>query len=51
VCLTSVGFATEILYPATLARFENFQQDAQIGFLTLVLSTWSYFFCQVGSRY
>jgi hypothetical protein len=46
--LISAGFAVEILYPATLARFENFQQDPQIGFLSLVLSAWLYYFCQAG---
>lgn len=48
VTLTSVGFAAEILYPATTARFEGFQPDAQLGFLLLTLSAWAYFFCQVG---
>ena len=42
------GAAVEIVYPATLARFENFQQDAQLGFLSLALSGWMYRFAFVG---
>jgi hypothetical protein len=48
VTLLAAGLAVEILYPATLVRFESFQQDARIGFLSLVLSAWLYYFCQVG---
>jgi hypothetical protein len=33
--------AVEIVYPATLARFENFAPDAQLGFLSLALSEYS----------
>ena len=46
--LMLAGAAVEILYPATLARFENFQQDAQLGFLSLALSGWMYRFAFVG---
>ncbi len=42
------GAAVEIIYPATLARFENLQQDAQLGFLSLALSGWMYRFAFVG---
>jgi hypothetical protein len=48
VALMLAGAAVEILYPATLARFENFQQDAQLGFLSLALSGWMYRFAFVG---
>lgn len=44
VALMLAGAAIEIVYPATLARFENFQQDAQLGFL----SGWLYRFAFVG---
>ena len=40
--------AQEVAYPATLARFENFRQDAQLGFLSLALSGWMYRFAFVG---
>ncbi len=42
------GAAVEIVYPATLARFENFEQDAQLGFLSLALSGWMYRFAFAG---
>jgi hypothetical protein len=48
ITLVLAGAAVEILYPATLARFENFRPDAQIGFLSLVLSGWMYRFALVG---
>jgi hypothetical protein len=48
VALMLAGAAVEIVYPATLARFENFQQDAQLGFLSLALSGWMYRFAFVG---
>ena len=48
VALMLTGAAVEIVYPATLARFENFQQDAQLGFLSLALSGWMYRFAFVG---
>jgi len=46
--LMLAGAAVEIVYPATLARFENFQQDAQLGFLSLALSGRMYRFAFVG---
>ncbi len=48
ITLVLAGAAVEIVYPATLARFENFQQDAQLGFLSLALSGWMYRFAFVG---
>ncbi len=48
IALILAGSAVEIVYPATLARFENFQQDAQLGFLSLALSGWMYRFAFVG---
>ena len=48
IALVVAGAAVEIVYPATLARFENFQQDAQLGFLSLALSGWMYRFAFVG---
>jgi hypothetical protein len=48
VALVLAGAAIEIIYPATLARFENFRQDAQVGFLSLALSGWLYRFAFVG---
>jgi hypothetical protein len=46
--LVLAGAAVEIVYPATLARFENFAPDAQLGFLSLTLSGWMYRFALVG---
>jgi hypothetical protein len=48
ITLILAGAAVEIVYPATLARFESFQQDAQLGFLSLALSGWLYRFAFVG---
>ncbi len=48
IALILVGAAVEIVYPATLARFENFEQDAQVGFLSLALSGWMYRFAFAG---
>jgi hypothetical protein len=48
IALVLTGAAVEIVYPATLARFENFQQDAQLGFLSLALCGWMYRFAFVG---
>lgn len=49
ITLACAGFAAEVIYPATLGRFENFEQDAQLVFTSLVLSSWLYHFCQVGT--
>jgi hypothetical protein len=48
IALMLAGAAVEIVYPATLARFENFEQDARLGFLSLALSGWMYRFAFVG---
>jgi hypothetical protein len=48
ITLELAGAAAEIAYPATLARFANFQPDAQLAFLSLSLSGWLYNFAWVG---
>ena len=48
ITLVLAGAAVKIVYPATLARFENFAPDAQLGFLSLALSGWMYRFGLVG---
>src|SRR3954447_6234753 len=48
ITLVLAGAAVEIVYPATLARFENFRADAQPGFLSLALSGWMYRFALAG---
>jgi hypothetical protein len=48
ITLELAGAAAEIAYPATLARFANFQADAQLAFLSLSLSGWLYNFAWVG---
>jgi hypothetical protein len=47
--LTSAGFAAEILYPATLVRFEGYDQADGLAFASLALATWLYHYCQVGA--
>ena len=46
---SAAGFATEILYPATLQRFGVLEPDAQFVLVSLTLSSWLYHFCQVGA--
>jgi hypothetical protein len=48
ITLVLAGAAVEIVHPATLARFENFQADAQLGFVSLALSGWMYRFALAG---
>jgi hypothetical protein len=48
ITLELAGAAAEIVYPATLARFANFQPDAQIAFHSLQLSGWLYSFAWAG---
>jgi hypothetical protein len=48
ITLMLAGAAVEIVHPATLVRFENFQADAQLGFLSLALSGWMYRFALAG---
>lgn len=47
--LASAGFAAEVLYPATLLRFEGFGQDTRLMLASLTLSAWLYHLCQVGT--
>jgi hypothetical protein len=47
--MSFVGVAVEISLPATLGRFISFQEDAQLVFLTLALSSWLYHCCQTGT--
>jgi hypothetical protein len=49
IALSCAGYAAELIYPATLQRFENFVPDAQRAFESLVLSSWLYHFCQAGA--
>lgn len=49
IALSCAGYAAELLYPASLSRFESFAADAQFAFASLVLSAWLYHFCQVGT--
>jgi hypothetical protein len=46
--LSSAGFAAEVLYPAAAMRFGAVVPDAFL-YASLVLSTWLYHFCQVGT--
>jgi hypothetical protein len=48
ITLVLAGAAIEIVHPATQTRFANFQQDAQLSFLSLALSGWMYRFAFVG---
>jgi hypothetical protein len=47
--LSYAGVAVEIVHPATLSRFEDFEPDPQLVFMSLALATWLYHFCQVGT--
>ena len=47
--LSFAGVAVEIVHPATLSRFEDFEPDFQLVFITLALASWLYHFCQVGT--
>ena len=49
IVLSCAGYAAEVLYPATLMRFESFAPSAQPAFTSLVLSAWLYHFCQAGA--
>lgn len=49
ITLKLAGVAAEIYYPATLGRFENFQEDAQLGFMSLELSGWLYHVAYLGA--
>jgi hypothetical protein len=47
--LSYAGVSVEIVHPATLSRFEDFEPDPQLVFMTLALASWLYHFCQVGT--
>ena len=47
--MSYAGVAVEIVHPATLSRFEDFEPDPQLVFMTLTLASWLYHFCQVGT--
>jgi hypothetical protein len=49
IALSCAGYAAEVLYPASVLRFENFAPDAEPAFTSLALSAWLYHFCQVGA--
>jgi hypothetical protein len=49
ITLSRAGTETEILYAATVSRFDSFEQDAQLAFLSVALSSWLYHFGQVGT--
>lgn len=42
IALKLVGVSAEIHYSSTLARFDNFLEDAQLAFLSVELSGWLY---------
>jgi hypothetical protein len=48
VALEMAGASAEIVHPASTSRFENFQPDAQLAFLSQALSEWLYSFAWVG---
>jgi len=48
VALMLAGAAAEILHAASQARFQNFREDAQFGFLSLTMAGWLYRFAFVG---
>jgi hypothetical protein len=48
VALMLAGAAVEIVHPAAMSRFANFQRDAQVGFVSFALSGWMYRFAFVG---
>ena len=49
IVLSCVGYAAELMHPASQLRFQNFLPDAQLAFVSLTFSTWLYHFCQVGA--
>jgi hypothetical protein len=49
ITLSRAGTVAEILYAATVSRFDNFVHDAQLAFLSVTLSSWLYHFAQVGT--
>ena len=49
MALSWAGVAVEVRYPAASTRLVNLQPDAKLAFLTLVVSSWLYHFCQIGT--
>ena len=49
VALPLAGPAIELVHPATMSRFANFQRDPQVGFVSFALSGWMYRFAFVGT--
>lgn len=49
IALSRVGTVTEILYAATVARFDSFEPEAQLAYLLTAFSSWVYHFGQVGT--
>jgi hypothetical protein len=47
--LSFAGVGVEIVHPATLSRFEDFEPDSRLVFMRLALASWLYHFCQVGT--
>jgi len=48
VVLETAGASVEIIHPASTSRFENFQPDTQLAFVSQALSGWLYSFAWVG---
>jgi hypothetical protein len=47
--LSAAGWAAELVYPATVLRFQDAALDAQHGAVFLTLAVWLYHFCQIGA--
>jgi hypothetical protein len=47
--LSAAGTVSEILYPATVLRFEDLELETQFALVSLTLSSWLYHFGQVGA--
>jgi len=47
--LSAAGTAVEIVYPATVLRFGDFELESQFMLVSLTLSSWLYHFGQVGA--
>lgn len=47
--LSAAGWAAELVYPATVLRFQDAALDAQFSAVFLSLAVWLYHFCQIGA--
>lgn len=47
--LEAAGFTAEILFPAALQRFGDFESDAAFVLVSLTLASWLYHYCQIGT--